>query len=289
MYVLRLLIGVKLVVLLSLAPVSTTHHSTQVSTIQQIESYLRSRRDEPADSLNTTNSEDSSYEVGWSKINEEVDIVIPLVLEHLNKLNFEFLQLPDMKETISLNPLFLSYEAGLYLTKGIVYNLAGIKRYGDAFMTYQSKTFLTKFYLTIKTLQFEYEFLLKLMALEGFGKVIGSLDDTIIYAELAVDIINMKLKLHDFRIVQFRSINVQLDQARIIRELSGLILSPITNLFKERITTSISDGLKDQMQIVMDDFQDADPLELGKFTKKILSGLTGQSNDNEKIKTRNSQ
>jgi len=82
---------------------------------------------------------------------------------------------------------------------------------------------------------------------------------------------------------------VQLDQARIIRELSGLILSPITNLFKERITTSISDGLKDQMQIVMDDFQDADPLELGKFTKKILSGLTGQSNDNEKIKTRNSQ
>jgi len=42
------------------------------------------------------------------------------------------------------------------------------------------------------------------MALEGFGKVIGSLDDTIIYAELAVDIINMKLKLHDFRIVQFR-------------------------------------------------------------------------------------
>lgn len=134
------------------------------------------------------------------------------------------------------------------------------------------------------------------MAIEGYGKVIGSLDDTIIYAELAVNVINSKLHLHDFRIIEFRcrnksekhifnntpfshnsNIHVQLDQTRLIREFTGFILSPITNLFKDRITTSIADGLKEQMQLVMDDFNNEDPLELRKFTKKLISGITGSS------------
>lgn len=70
-----------------------------------------------------------------------------------------------------------------------------------------------------------------------------------------------------------------MDQARLIREFTGLILSPITNLFKDRITTSIADGLKEQMQTVMDDFNNEDPLELRKFTKKLISGITGSSPD----------
>lgn len=73
-----------------------------------------------------------------------------------------------------------------------------------------------------------------------------------------------------------RNIQVQLDQTRFIRNLTGVILSPITNLFKDRITTSISDGLKDQMQMVFDDFNNEDPLELRGFAKQILGGLTGQ-------------
>lgn len=42
------------------------------------------------------------------------------------------------------------------------------------------------------------------MALEGYGKVIGSLEDTVIYAELAIDIVTLKMKIYDFRVVQFR-------------------------------------------------------------------------------------
>ncbi|XP_065354736.1 uncharacterized protein LOC135949189 isoform X2 [Calliphora vicina] len=242
--------------------------SMQVNLNQNVESEIktRSRRD---------NEDDA--EVGWSIINEEVDTVIPLLLEHLQKLQIEHLQLPDIKENLSV-PLFLTYEAGLYLTNGIVYNVAGIERYGPAYMTYKDKSFLTRFYLNIKNLQFEYNFLLKLMALEGFGKVIGSLEDVVIYAELAVDILTFKMKLYDFRVIQFRNIQVQLDQTRFIRHLTGVILSPITNLFKDRITTSISDGLKDQMQMVMDDFNNEDPLELRSFVKQILGGLTGQKN-----------
>lgn len=84
------------------------------------------------------------------------------------------------------------------------------------------------------------------------------------------------------KILVDRNINVQLDQARLIRQFTGIILSPITNLFKDRITTSIADGLKEQMQTVMDDFNNEDPLELRKFTKKLLSGITGSPGETAK-------
>ncbi|XP_032288724.1 uncharacterized protein [Drosophila virilis] len=238
------------------------------------------RRDAGDDAMPKSSFE--KEDVGWTNIDAEVDVVTPMVLAHLQKLGIEHLELPDMKESISIQltlkkPFFITYEAGLHLTNGIVYNLAGIQRHNNAYMTYEGKSFLSKFYLKINKLQFEYNFLLKLMAIEGYGKVIGSLDDTIVYAELAVNVINSKLHLHDFRIIEFSNIHVQLDQARLIREFTGIILSPITNLFKDRITTSIADGLKEQMQSVMDDFNNEDPLELRKFTKKLISGITGSS------------
>lgn len=58
-----------------------------------------------------------------------------------------------MRCFLSQKPLFITYEAGLHLTNGIVYNLAGIQRHKDAFMTYEGKSFLSKFYLKINKLQ----------------------------------------------------------------------------------------------------------------------------------------
>ncbi|XP_070073450.1 uncharacterized protein [Drosophila takahashii] len=198
-----------------------------------------------------------------------------MVILHIKKLGIEHLQLPDIKENICIKPLFITYEAGLNLTNGIVYNLFGIARHGNAFMTYQRKSFLSRFYININELQFEYNFLLKVMAVEVLGKVIGSLQNTIIYAELSVNIVNFKLHMKDFRIIRFSNIQVQLDQTQLLKQLTGIILSPITSLFKNRITTSIADGLKEQMQTVMDDFNNEDPLQLRDFTTKLVSGLTG--------------
>lgn len=41
-------------------------------------------------------------EIGWSTINEEVDTVIPLLLQHLQKLGIEHLQLPDINENLTV-------------------------------------------------------------------------------------------------------------------------------------------------------------------------------------------
>ncbi|XP_055848695.1 uncharacterized protein LOC129913831 isoform X2 [Episyrphus balteatus] len=233
--------------------------------------------DEDATTNTSSSSSFSSDEVGWSNINEEVDMVIPMVLAHLQELGLAHLDLPDMQESLSVRPLFITYSAGLFLNNGLVYNLGGIQRNGNALMTYSDRSFVCRFYLLIKSLQFDYDFVLKLMAVVGYGKVNGSLDDTVIYADLSINVEDTRLRLNDFRIIKFRNIQVQLSQRRFIQELTGVILSPITNLFRDRITTSISDGLKEQMQGVMDDFNNKDPLELRTFAKQMLAGLTGQS------------
>ncbi|TDG46155.1 hypothetical protein AWZ03_007363 [Drosophila navojoa] len=111
----------------------------------------RIRRD-TADSSNPKSSFEKD-DVGWTNIDAEVDVVTPMVLAHLQKLGIAHLDLPDMKESISIKPFFITYEAGLHLTNGIVYNLAGIHRHNNAFMTYEGKSFLSKFYLKINKLQ----------------------------------------------------------------------------------------------------------------------------------------
>ncbi|XP_026839316.1 uncharacterized protein LOC113564672 [Drosophila erecta] len=117
--------------------------------------------------------------------------------------------------------------------------------------------------------------MLDVMHFKGLARVIGSLDNTIVYADLVINVSNFKLHLTDFRIIQFSSIQVQLDQPRLIKQMTSIILSPITSLFKDLITTSIADGLKEQMQSILDDFNDEDPLQLQKFASKLLSGITG--------------
>ncbi|XP_039968521.1 uncharacterized protein LOC126764145 isoform X2 [Bactrocera neohumeralis] len=173
--------------------------------------------------LSQSNEEDEvKVNPRWTNINAEVDVVIPMILNHLHNIKIEHLNLPDITETISL---------------------------------------------------FEYNFLLQVMPIDGYGKVIGKLEDTIIRSEIAIDVTNISLALHDFRILDYRKIHVQLDQIQILRELSGLILSPITNLFKERIRTSISDGLKKEMEFIFNEFNEGDPLQLRMFAKQLLAGL----------------
>lgn len=185
-------------------------------------------------------------EIGWSTINEEVDTVIPLLLQHLQKLGIEHLQLPDINEnltvviwinynneTLNIHILTLhvseassnnvwgravsnkwyrlqfgrntTLRSSVYDLQGqIVFNaiLPKYKKFTGMYVWTRKKSMWLL--LVLHYFKFEYNFLLKLMALEGYGKVIGSLEDTIIYAELAIDIVTFKMKLYDFRVIQFR-------------------------------------------------------------------------------------
>ncbi|XP_053963797.1 uncharacterized protein LOC128866822 [Anastrepha ludens] len=258
-----------------LCSILTVTYST-VAAEWKISQLVNGLMSNSSESAPTIEESDEAEETTWTNINAQVDVVIPMVLNHLNGMQIEHMHLPDLSETISLTPILAVYQAQLILSNGIVYNVEGIKREGNALMTYRDKIFIIRFDLKISNLQFEYDFLLQLMPVQGYGKVMGALEDTIVHAEMSIDVTNISLTLNKFRLVQFRKIYVQLEQIQLIRQLTGLILTPITNLFKDRITTSISDGLEKEMGTIFEDFNVGDPLQLRMFAKKLLSGLTGQ-------------
>ena len=53
--------------------------------------------------LSQSNEEDEvKVDPRWTNINAEVDVVIPMILNHLHSIKIEHLNLPDITETISL-------------------------------------------------------------------------------------------------------------------------------------------------------------------------------------------
>lgn len=77
---------------------------------------------------------------------------------------------------------------------------------------------------------------------------------------------------------------MELDQPQLIKQMTSIILSPITSLFKDLITISIADGLKEQMQSILDDFNDGDPLQLRVFANKLLSRKIGNVSEDQMLK-----
>ncbi|XP_055375355.1 uncharacterized protein LOC129608067 [Condylostylus longicornis] len=222
-------------------------------------------------------------EVGWTNINEQVDMTIPLILSHFQELGMTHFKLPEVKEGISISPLFLTYSAELTLFNGAVYNIEGIYRYGNAMMTYRDKAFQVRLNLIIKKLQFEYDFIAKAMIVSVMGGVVGHLEDIIVSCDFSVDVRDPILQLNDFQIERFGNIIVQLNHNRVVQELSTFVLTPITNLFRDRITTTISEDIKGTIQETLVDFSNKDQLGIKKFTRQVLSGLIRASlNSSEK-------
>lgn len=53
-------------------------------------------------------------EIGWTRINEEVDIVIPKVLKHFETLGITHLDLPEIRETLSIVSILHLYYSYIY-------------------------------------------------------------------------------------------------------------------------------------------------------------------------------
>jgi len=64
-------------------------------TILYFDSWFSSRND----NITPVFNED---DIRWTNINEEVDVVTPMIIFHLQKLRIEHFQLPDIKEYICI-------------------------------------------------------------------------------------------------------------------------------------------------------------------------------------------
>lgn len=65
----------------------------------------RERGEQERDRESSSSEKVSAFtddEIGWTRINEEVDIVIPKVLNHFETLGITHLDLPEIRETLSI-------------------------------------------------------------------------------------------------------------------------------------------------------------------------------------------
>ncbi|CAD7093108.1 unnamed protein product [Hermetia illucens] len=214
--------------------------------------------------------------VGWTNINKEVDMALQMIWPIMVQKGYTSIELPDMTESLSVKPLFITYTARLWLTNGLLYNIQGISRDGDAMMTYHNKSFQFRADLVVRNVEFVYDYKLAVIGFQVRGKVGGAVQDTILAADFSISVEDANIRLNNFQIISFGNIDIQLKYIPIMRELSSSILRPITDLFKDRIITIVAEAVRIKLEKLIDDINENDRLHFKEFGRITLSGLIGE-------------
>lgn len=213
--------------------------------------------------------------LGWTNINNEVDIALLVIYPIMVARGYTMFNLPNMTENLSVKPLFISYPVSLRLTNGLLYNIHGISRSGDSMMTYHNKSFHFRANLIVSHVEFSYDFDLHIIAVYGRGTINGLITDTLVTGDFSIGVQDAEIQLNDFRILSIGNIELELKYNSIIKHLSGSILRPITNLFQNRISTTLSDAIRNQLEVLIGEINQQDRLQLKEFARNALSGLVG--------------
>lgn len=78
------------------------------------------------------------------------------------------------------------------------------------------------------------------------------------------------MQLDDLNIISFGDIKVQLKSNAIVRWITEPLLRAITHLFRMRIKTTVSDGIRDYTRKLLNDVNDNDRLHMKEYLRNIL-------------------
>lgn len=111
----------------------------------------------------------------------------------------------------------------------------------------------------------------------GLGPTItvdGTVVETILTGEFSIKLNDTNFNLDDLKILSLGHIRVQLSSGNLLRAVSGPFLTMITQLFRTKISTSASDGIKDYVTDLINYANKIDLFELKKFLKILLHTTT---------------
>lgn len=123
-------------------------------------------------------------------------------------------------------------------------------------------------------LQFSYDVKAGVMGLGPTITVDGTVVETILTGEFSIKLNDTNFNLDDLKILSLGHIRVQLSSGNLLRTVSGPFLTMITQLFRTKISTSASDGIKDYVTDLINYANKIDLFELKKFLKILLHTTT---------------
>lgn len=108
------------------------------------------------------------------------------------------------------------------------------------------------------------------MGLGTTGTVIGTVTDTIVAGAFSINLNDTNVILNDLQITSFGDIAIQLKSNLVVRWISEPFLRTVTRLFQSRITTTVSDGVRDYTRKLLNDINDNDRLNIKKYFHSII-------------------
>lgn len=111
------------------------------------------------------------------------------------------------------------------------------------------------------------------MGISTGGTVLGSVGDTIINGEFQINLNDTNVSLIFLKITGFGEINAHLKSNVVVRWISEPFLRTITRIFENRISTTISDGLRNYTKHLLKDINDNDRLHVKDYISHIVPVL----------------
>lgn len=131
--------------------------------------------------------------------------------------------------------------------------------------------FIFSFFLFL--LQFSYDVKAGVMGLGPTITVDGTVVETILGGDFSIALNDTNFNLDDLKILSLGHIRVQLTSGNLLRTVSGPFLTIITQLFRAKISTSASDGIKDYVTDLIKYANKIDLFELKKFIRILLGNV----------------
>lgn len=126
-------------------------------------------------------------------------------------------------------------------------------------------------------LQFSYDVKAGVMGLGPTITVDGTVVETILAGEFSIALNDTNFNLDDLKILSLGHIRVQLTSGNLLRTVSGPFLTIITQLFRAKISTSASDGIKDYVGDLINYANKIDLFELKKFIQILLGNVKAKN------------
>lgn len=133
-------------------------------------------------------------------------------------------------------------------------------------------------------LQFSYDFAARILGVYTSGTVEGVVTDTLVAGEFALHLNDTNLMLNQLKIQSFGDISVQLKSNAVVGWISEPFLRTVTRLFRSRLTTTISDGVQNYTQRLLDDVNANDRLHIKNYVQYVIPILNTRSKQQHQSK-----
>ncbi|CAG4922407.1 unnamed protein product [Colias eurytheme] len=190
-------------------------------------------------------------------VNDYVDNTISMLVPFMQENGLDPMFLPDIVEGFEVRLLLITYSAWLKLQNGSMTGLVNVSRFEDQLVNYFAKMLRVKVQLQFSDLEFNYDYLVKVMNIGPTGRIVGSLDRFRIVADILIDFNNDEIHLQQFSLTDVGRLRVALRGNVLTDWLVNPVIRVFTTLFNGIIMWTVELTIRNVAQSAITEINSA--------------------------------